>query len=83
MSTFEVWSTAYSDPDDEGDRRSYVSVISAGHAEVAAKMYAEERFSDFEYPETMELYVKQMPDGEREVFEIDVECTPVFRVRKG
>lgn len=78
MSTFEVWSTAYSAPTDEGDRRSCVSVISADDAEEAAEIYAEERFYDFETPESMELYVKQMPDGERQVFEIHIDYSPNF-----
>ena len=78
MLEFEVWDLNSSTPEDEGDDRSYVEVISSHTAREAAELYAEKMFERFEYPDSMELYIKQLPDGARQIFDVSVEPIPRF-----
>jgi hypothetical protein len=54
------------------------------NSESAALEIAERKFSDWEYPREIEVWVRQNPTDEWEKFEITVESVPSFSAsRKG
>ena len=64
----------YGDPDDESTFYQAFGV----DAEIAALELAERKFSDWEYPREVEIWVRKSPTDEWQRFEISVESVPLF-----
>lgn len=57
-------------------------VVFASNAEAAALKCAEKKFSDWDYPVEMELWVRENADHEWQKFDISVEPIPSFYVSR-
>jgi hypothetical protein len=61
----------YNDEDDPG-------IVYARTAEDAATGYADENFAALEYPDDVEVWVRESPDDPWQKFDVSVESIPSF-----
>ena len=72
------WEAIAVDYDDEDDPQKAFGYS----AESAAIHFAEQNFSNWEYPEELEAWIRKPGDEEWQKFNVEVEMVPSFTVMK-